>query len=127
MGVHLALDLFPTYFALRNPHVPFLEIIPFKQLHSNKLVMARGTKINFLQSEFNTVILKNFDIAKLTLWINFTFFEDILNCISLPYLYFFNESIKFAFAWLYYIFVIFVVLSLDVVIFTIIFCIEFIC
>ena len=89
--------------------------------------MARGTKINFLQSEFNTVILKNFDIAKLTLWINFTFFEDILNCISLPYLYFFNESIKFAFAWLYYIFVIFVVPSLDVVIFTIIFCIEFIC
>ena len=48
MSVHLALNLLSTYLALRYPHKPFLAIVPLKQLHSNKLVMAGGAKIYFL-------------------------------------------------------------------------------
>ena len=127
MSVHLALNLLSTYLALRYPHKPFLAIIPLKQLHSNKLVMAGGAKIHFLQSEFDTVILKHFNIAKLTLRINFAFFENPLHGSNLPDLDFFNELVKFAFAWLYHIFVIFVVFMLYVVIFAVIFSVEAIC
>ncbi len=74
--------------------------------------MVLGAKIYFLQSEFHAVVLKHFHISDLTLRIYLDVREKSLVGKDLPVLHFFNEFVKFAFAW--FDFRIFYAMPLDI-------------
>lgn len=96
----LSWDIISSNPALSYPQKPLFSIVSLKQLHFDKLFLILGAKIDFLQSEFNAVILKDFYIPNLTLRVHLDVWEKSLIGKDLAVLNFLDKFVEFTFAWL---------------------------
>jgi hypothetical protein len=118
----LSRDIISSNPALSYPQKPLFSIVALKQLHFDVLFLVLGAKIYFLQSEFNAVVLKHFYISDFTLRVYFDVREKSLVGKDLSILHFFNEFVKFAFAW--FDFCIFYAIPMDIFFITFILTID---